>query len=66
LSSKLISYDAAARLIDPDKPPHKRTLKRWPGFPQSVKPSGCPNGREFLVAAEVDAWITKQAKRRAS
>ena len=59
---KFISYEAAAREIDPDKPPHKKSLKRWPGFPKAVKPSGKINGREWLIAAEFHAWLAKQAQ----
>jgi hypothetical protein len=62
-SSKLISFEAAARAIDPENPPHRRTLKRWPGFPRSVKPSGRVNGREWLVAAEFHEWLCKQTQR---
>jgi hypothetical protein len=61
--SKLISFEAAAREIDPDDPPHPKSMKRWPGFPKSVKPSGKPNGREWLVRSEFNTWLTKQAQR---
>jgi hypothetical protein len=64
MSGKFISYEAAARELDPDNPPHARTMKRWPGFPKSVKPSGKPNGREWLVEAEFRAWLSKQTQRR--
>jgi len=63
MSSKFISYEAAAREIDPDEPPSKKSLKRWPNFPKSVKPSGKTNGREWLVASEFQAWLSKQTKR---
>jgi hypothetical protein len=66
MSSKLISYEAAARAIDADNPPHRKTLKRWPDFPKSVKPSGKINGKEWLVAAEFHDWLRKQTQRRAS
>jgi len=61
---KLISFAAAARQIDPDNPPHPKTMKRWPGFPKAVKPSGRPNGREWLVESEFNAWLGRQTKRR--
>jgi hypothetical protein len=61
---KLISYEAAAREIDPEHPPHPRTLKRWPGFPKAVKPSGKLNGREWLIASEFHAWLAKQLQRK--
>jgi hypothetical protein len=64
MSSKFISYGAAAREIDPDNPPHKKSLKRWPGFPKAIKPSGAPNGREWLVTSEFHAWLRKQTQRR--
>jgi hypothetical protein len=64
MSGKLISYEAAAREIDPDKPPHRKSLKRWPGFPKSVKPSGKPNGREWLIASEFHAWLAKQLQQK--
>jgi hypothetical protein len=63
MASKLVSFEAAAREIDPDLPPSKKSLKRWPGFPKAVKPSGKTNGREWLVRSEFDAWLTKQARR---
>jgi hypothetical protein len=66
MSGKFISYEAAGRKIDPDNPPHKKSLKRWPGFPKSVKPSGRINGREWLIESEFDAWLAAQTKRRAS
>jgi hypothetical protein len=61
---KLISFEAAAREIDPIKPPHPRTLKRWPDFPKGVKPSGKVNGKEWIVRADFDAWMRKQTQRR--
>jgi hypothetical protein len=61
---KLISYTAAARELDPDNPPHPKTMKRWPGFPKSVKPSGKTNGREWLIESEFHAWLAKQTQRR--
>jgi hypothetical protein len=64
MSGKLISYEAAAREIDPDNPPHKKSLKRWPDFPKSVKPSGKVNGREWLIAAEFRAWLAKQLQQK--
>jgi hypothetical protein len=63
MPGKLISLEAAAREIDPDRPPHPRTLKRWPDFPKTVKPSGARNGREWLVAAEFHDWLRKQTQR---
>jgi hypothetical protein len=64
MSGKFISYEAAAREIDPDNPPHKKSMKRWPGFPKAVKPSGKPNGREWLIRSEFNAWQAEQVKRR--
>jgi hypothetical protein len=66
MTGKFISYEAAGREIDPDNPPHKKSMKRWPGFPKAVKPSGKPNGREWLIEAEFRAWLAKQVQRRAS
>jgi hypothetical protein len=63
-TTKLISLEAACRRIDADRPPHPRTLKRWPGFPATVKPSGKPNGREWLVEAEFDAWLKQLQRNR--
>jgi hypothetical protein len=39
-------------------------MKRWPGFPMTVKPSGKANGREWLIEVEFDAWLAKQIQRR--
>jgi hypothetical protein len=64
MSGKLISYEAAGREIDPDNPPHRKTMKRWPDFPKSVKPSGVKNGREWLIAAEFHEWLRLQTQRR--
>jgi hypothetical protein len=66
MSGKFISYDAAGREIDPEDPPHKKSMKRWPGFPKAVKPSGKANGREWLIASEFHAWLSKQTQRRTS
>jgi hypothetical protein len=66
MSSKFISYEAAAREIDPDRPPHKRSLKRWATFPKAVKPSGKANGREWLIRSEFNAWLAAQAKRQSA
>jgi hypothetical protein len=63
-TTKLISIETARRRIDPDNPPHPRTMKRWPGFPMTVKPSGKANGREWLIEVEFDAWLAKQIQRR--
>jgi hypothetical protein len=64
MSGKLISTKAAARKIDPENPPHIKTLKRWPGVPKTIKPSGKINGREWFVESEFDAWLAAQTKRR--
>jgi hypothetical protein len=61
---KLISYKEAAAVIDPDHPPHRVTMKSWPGFPKPVKPSGAKNGKAWLVRAEFDEWLRKQTQRK--
>lgn len=66
MSGKFVSYEAAAREIDPDNPPHKKSMKRWPGFPKAVKPSRKVNGREWLIRSEFNAWLAAQVKRGAS
>ena len=62
MSGKFISYEAAGREIDPDEPPQQK-IHEWPGFPKAVKPSGKPNGREWLIRSEFNAWLAKQAQR---
>jgi hypothetical protein len=62
---KLLSFKEAGSLIDPDHPPHRATMKSWPGFPKSWKPSGKVNGKEWIVRAESDEWLRKQTGRKA-